>query len=105
MIISVLAKPGTATSKLYQSEAREDCIKPSIKATIKQTIKIYLIYTAVGIILYSLAGMPIFDSFCNTFSIISTGGMSIKNANMGFYQNDVIYFITIILMILGATSF
>jgi trk system potassium uptake protein TrkH len=49
--------------------------------------------------------MPLFDSVCSTFSIISTGGMSIKNANIGFYQSDIIYFITIILMILGATSF
>lgn len=105
MIIGILTKPGTASSKLYQSEAREERIKPSIKATLKQTIKIYLIYTVAGIILYLLAGMPLFDSVCTTFSIISTGGMSIKNANIGFYHNDLIYFITIILMILGATSF
>ena len=105
MIISVLARPGNISLKLYQSEARDDYIKPSTKATIKQFLKIYLIYTAAGIILYVLAGMPIFDSVCNTFSIISTGGMSVKNANIGFYNNDVIYFITIILMILGATSF
>ena len=105
MIISFLAKPGTSSSTLYQSEAREDRLKPSIKATIKETVKIYLIYTIFGIILYVLAGMPIFDSVCNTFSIISTGGMSIKNANIGFYQCDLIYFITIIIMILGATSF
>ena len=31
--------------------------------------------------------------------------MSIKNANMGYYQNDIIYLISIVLMILGATSF
>lgn len=105
MIISVLAKPGSISAKLYQSEAREERIKPSTKATVKQIIKIYLVYTLFGIILYVLAGMPVFDSVCNTFCIISTGGMSIKNANIGFYQNDVIYFITIILMILGATSF
>ncbi|WP_407408938.1 TrkH family potassium uptake protein [Methanobrevibacter sp.] len=105
MIISVLTKPGTISSKLYRSEARDEYIKPSTKATIKQFLKIYLIYTAVGIILYSLAGMPIFDSVCNTFSIISTGGMSVKNANIGFYNDEIIYFITIILMILGATSF
>jgi trk system potassium uptake protein TrkH len=49
--------------------------------------------------------MPLFDSICSTLSIISTGGMSIKNANMGYYQNDLIYFISIVLMILGATSF
>ena len=105
MIISFLTKPGSISSKLYQSEAREERIKPSTKATLEQTIKIYLIYTVAGIILYLLAGMPVFDSVCNTFSIISTGGMSIKNANMGFYHNDIIYFITIVLMILGATSF
>ena len=105
MIIGILTKPGTASSKLYKSEAREERIKPSIKATLKQTIKIYLIYTVAGIILYLLAGMPLFDSVCTTFSIISTGGMSIKNANIGFYHNDLIYFITIVLMILGATSF
>ena len=105
LIISFLAKPGTASSKLYQSEAREDRLKPSIKATIKETFKIYLIYTAAGIILYVLAGMPVFDSFCHTFSTISTGGMSVKNANIGYYHSDLINIITIILMILGATSF
>ena len=105
MIMFFLSKPGSSSSKLYFSEAREDRIKPSVKATIKKTFEIYVIYTVVGIILYVLAGMPFFDSICNTFCIISTGGMSVKNANIGFYQNDLIYFITIILMILGATSF
>jgi trk system potassium uptake protein TrkH len=105
MIITFLIKPGTVSSTLYQSEAREDRLRPSTKATIKETIKIYLIYTIFGIALYLLAGMPLFDSVCNTFCIISTGGMSVKNANIGFYNNDLIYFITMILMILGATSF
>ena len=105
MVVSVLTKPGSVSSKLYQSEARDERIKPSVKATLKKTMEIYAIYTIAGIALYILAGMPLFDSVCNTFTIISTGGMSIKNANMGFYQSNVIYFITIILMILGATSF
>ncbi len=105
MVIGVLTKPGSVSSKLYHSEAREDRIKPSIKTTMEKTIQIYAIYTALGVILYLLAGMPVFDSICNTFSIISTGGMSIKNANMGYYHNDLIYLISIVLMILGATSF
>lgn len=105
MVIGLLTKPGSVSSKLYQSEAREDRIKPSIKTTLEKTFEIYVIYTIVGIALYLLAGMPVFDSICNTLSIISTGGMSIKNANMGFYHDDLIYFISIVLMILGATSF
>ena len=105
MIIGVLTRPGTATAKLYQSEAREERLKPSVKTTLKKTIEIYLIYTIVGIILYHLAGMPTFDSICNTFCMIATGGMSVKNANIGYYHNDLIYLISIVLMILGATSF
>ncbi len=105
MVIGVLTKPGSVSSKLYQSEARDERIKPSIKTTLKKTLEIYVIYTIAGMVLYLLAGMPIFDSICNTFSIISTGGMSIKNANMGFYHDDIIYLISIVLMILGATSF
>lgn len=105
LIISFLSKPGSASSRLYHSEAREDRLKPSIRTTIIETLKIYSIYTVAGIILYILAGMPVFDSVCHTFSTISTGGMSVKNANIGYYHSDVINFITIILMILGATSF
>lgn len=105
MIMSFLIKPGSVSSTLFQSEARDERIKPSIKSTTKETIKIYLIYTVFGVILYILAGMPIFDSVCNTFCIISTGGMSVKNANIGFYNSERIYFITMLLMILGATSF
>jgi trk system potassium uptake protein TrkH len=105
LVISFLIKPGALSSTLYYSEAREDRIKPSIRNTMEKTIIIYLIYTVAGIVMYVLAGMPLFDSICNTFCIISTGGMSVKNSNIGFYDNYLIYFITIILMILGATSF
>lgn len=105
MMIGILTRPGTASAKLYQSEAREERLKPSVKTTLKKTIEIYLIYTIIGIILYLLAGMPAFDSVCTTFCMIATGGMSIKNANIGYYHNDLIYLISIILMVLGATSF
>ena len=105
IFISILIKPGTSAFKLYKSEAREDRIRPNIRRTLNKTIQIYLIYTAVGIFLYILAGLPIFDSIALTFTTISTGGMSIKNANIGFYNNNLVYLITIFLMILGATSF
>ena len=105
MVIGVLTKPGSVSSTLYHSEAREERIKPSIKTTLQKTFEIYSIYTVAGIILYLLAGMPLFDAICSTLHIVSTGGMGIKNANMAYYHNALIYFISIILMILGATSF
>ena len=63
--------PGSISSKLYQSEARDDKLKPSIKGTTRETLKIYGIFTLSGIILYVLAGMPLFDAVCNTFRRLS----------------------------------
>lgn len=105
IFISLLIKPGTSAFKLYKSEARDDKIRPNIKNTLNKTIEIYLIYTLFGIFLYLLAGLPLFDSVNLTFTTISTGGMSIKNANVGFYNDNIVYIITMILMLLGATSF
>ncbi|MDL2247000.1 TrkH family potassium uptake protein, partial [Methanobrevibacter sp. OttesenSCG-928-K11] len=105
VVLGISFRSGTAAKKLYQSEAREERIKPSITNTLHKTLNIYMIYTIAGIILYLLAGMPLFDSICNTFTSISTGGMGIKNANIGFYQSNAINLITMVLMVLGATSF
>ena len=105
IFIGILIRAVTAASRLYKSEAREQKIKPNIANTLRKALEIYLIYTAAGIILFILAGLPIFDAINLTFTSISTGGMSIKNANVGFYQNSLVYIITMALMILGATSF
>ena len=105
IFIGILIRSGTAASRLYKSEAREEKIKPNIANTLRKALEIYLIYTAVGIVLFILAGLPIFDAVNLTFTSISTGGMSIKNANVGFYQDSIVYIIAMALMILGATSF
>jgi len=105
VVIGVLIRPGTAAARLYKSEARDEKIKPSITSTVKTIWWIYLLYTIIGIILYVLAGMPLFDAINNTFTNLSTGGMSIKNDNIGAYGSTAIYITTMILMIIGGTSF
>ena len=95
----------TAASRLYESEARDDRIKPSVVNTLYKTLEMYSIYTIAGIIMYVLVGMPLFDSINATFTTISTGGMSIKNANIGAYNSNAIYLVTIIIMIIGSINF
>ncbi len=105
VVIGVLIRPGTAASRLYKAEAREEKIKPSIANTVRTIWWIYLFYTILGIVLYILAGMSLFDAINNCFTNLSTGGMSIKNDNIGFYNSSIITIITIFLMIVGGTSF
>ncbi len=105
VVIGILIRPGTAAARLYKSEAREEKIKPSILGTVKTIWWIYIFYTALGIILYVIAGMSIFDAINNTFTNLSTGGMSVRNDNIGAYNSAFIYIITIFLMFIGGTSF
>ena len=49
--------------------------------------------------------MSIFDAINNCFTNLSTGGMSIKNGNIGAYNSNIITMITIMLMTIGGTSF
>ena len=105
VVIGILIRPGTSASKLYKSEAREEKIKPSITGTVKTIWWIYLFYTIFGIILYVLAGMSIFDAINTTMTNLSTGGMSVNNDNIGGFHSNLINIITMIIMIIGATSF
>ena len=105
VVIGILIRPGTAAARLYKSEAREEKIKPSILGTVKTIWWIYIFYTVLGVVLYVLAGMSIFDAINNTFTNLSTGGMSVRNDNIGAYNSTLIYIITIFLMFVGGTSF
>ncbi|MCQ2737078.1 MAG: TrkH family potassium uptake protein [archaeon] len=105
IFIGIIIRSGTSAARLYKSEARDEKIKPSITNTLRKSLTIYVIYTVAGIIAFILLGLPIFDAVNLSLTSISTGGMSIKNANVGFYQNYLVYIVTMILMILGATSF
>lgn len=105
IFVTVLIRSGTSAARLYKSEAREEKLSPNIRNTVRKSLQIYLLFTGLGLALYILAGLPVFDAINLTFTTISTGGMSIKNANVGFYHDNIVYAITMFLMILGATSF
>ena len=105
VVLGISFKSGTPVKTLYQSEARDEKIKPSIINTLHNTLKIYLFYTIIGIIAFTVAGMPVFDSVCNSLTNIATGGVAITNESIGSYNSDIISIISIFLMILGATSF
>lgn len=105
IFVTALIRSGTSAAQLYKSEAREEKLSPNIRNTLRKSLQIYLLFTGLGLALYILAGLPVFDAINLTFTTISTGGMSIKNANVGFYHDNIVYAITMFLMILGATSF
>jgi trk system potassium uptake protein TrkH len=91
--------------RLYLAEAREERLRPSIKQSTKFIVYIYLFFTAVAIILYYVAGMPLFDSVFHAFTTLSTGGFGMHNTSILFYNSVWIEIAGMIVMMIGATNF
>ncbi|MBU4266785.1 MAG: TrkH family potassium uptake protein [Candidatus Altiarchaeota archaeon] len=105
LVLVVLMRKGTVARDYYSSEVGEQKIRPRIKSTIKETWKIYSIYTLACISLLYLAGMPFFDAIVQSFSALSTGGFTTHASSIAYYNSPLIEFILIVFMIIGAVGF
>ncbi|MGF1480036.1 MAG: TrkH family potassium uptake protein [Cyanophyceae cyanobacterium] len=103
LILSIL-EPTIDEDKLYSAEGRSKKIGDTIKGTVQRIWKIYLLYTALGILLLRVAGMPWWDSINHAMAAIATGGFSIKDDSIGSYS-PLIQLAVIPIMIAGAISF
>lgn len=101
----VILSPSRNIMRLYISEGREERVLPTIRSTVRIILYIYLIYTLISIILYLVAGMPLFDSMFHAFSALSTGGFAMHNSSIAYYHSIWIEIVAMIVMIMGATNF
>ncbi|MEE9323458.1 MAG: TrkH family potassium uptake protein [Candidatus Aenigmarchaeota archaeon] len=105
IFLLLLSSPGMSSYYIYRAEGHSHRIEAGVYSTVKRIFLIYGIYTVIGIVLLTLVGMPLFDSFNHTFTSIATGGFSVKNNSTGAYNSPLIEVVMILLMVLGATSF
>jgi trk system potassium uptake protein TrkH len=61
-------------------------LKPKILHTVLILWGVYMIFTIAQTVLLRLAGMSWFDALAHTFTTLSTGGFSTKNASIGYYS-------------------
>lgn len=99
-----LTQPGRGQYRLYYSEARSETVGETIGHTAQIIAFIYSMYTVLGIIAYTIAGMPFWAAINHSMTSVATGGFTIVNTSFMEY-NAGIKVIGIILMFIGATSF
>lgn len=82
-----------------------DKLRPRVSYTAKGLWLVYLVLTAILVLLLSFSGMSFFDSFCYGLSTMSTGGFSTGDA--GIHEMDTIYVksVMIVFMFLGGVNF
>ena len=87
--------PGTGVTRL----------KPQMAQTARLLWSLYFFLTIIEIILLYLAGVPFYDSICNSFSTVSTGGFSPKIDSIGSYDSAVVDFIVTFFMLISGVNF
>ena len=68
----------------------KDALTPRIKQTARVLWVVYILLTIAQIVLLYLAKMPLFDSFCNTFASMATGGFSPQGQSIMAYKSWII---------------
>lgn len=105
ILIVASALSETFGMRLYCAEGHSDKLLPNLARSSRMIFKIYIGYFISGVILYALAGMPVFDAVNISMAALSTGGFAITPDSIASYNNLAIELITVVLMILGATNF
>jgi len=109
-----VSEGGTAHHMLYGAESHKiDSGRPvpGIHHTVRILWSIYTAFTLLVIILLRVAGMPVFDGICHSFTALSTGGFSPYDSSIEHYgltgigNYRLIEYILILGMILGGTNF
>ncbi|WP_246998092.1 TrkH family potassium uptake protein [Halosolutus gelatinilyticus] len=105
LTVAVLARPGSGSLTLYQSEARSTKIHPSVVSTVHEIWKIYLVLTIGGIALFFAAGMEPWGAINHAMTGISTGGFSIWSDSIGYYDSPLIEYAVVPVMVAGSIAF
>ena len=105
LTVAILARPGSGSLTLYESEARSEKIHPSVVSTVQEIWKIYLGLTLGSVALFLLVGMPLWDALNHGMTGLATGGFSVHADSIGHYGSPLIEYAVIPVMVAGSIAF
>jgi trk system potassium uptake protein TrkH len=110
--LSLFAGGGGIT--LYQAEARDERILPSVTSTARFIWAVALVHLVVGVAALSLVARfslgfgitrSLFHGLMIFFAGFDTGGFAPQSTSLGYYHSGLFEFIAGVLMVAGAMSF
>ena len=76
-------------------------LAPKVRQTATYLYAIYFALTVLEIICLLIAGMPLYDSVCTSFTTTSTGGFGVKNTSLSEYSHAIQYVVCVFLFLSG----
>lgn len=110
LFLTVLPALGVGGKTLYQTETTgplKEGISPRLKETASLLWKLYISLSILELLLllFTNRSLPLFDAICLTLSNLSTGGFSIHQESIGYYNSAATEWVVILFMFLGSINF
>ena len=108
MVLALLPSLGEGSVNLMKAESPgpiSSKLRPKTSETAKSLYFIYIALTLAEAVFLRVVGMPLFDSLTTAFTTISTGGFSVRDASIAFYQSELINWIIVAFMFVSAVNF
>ncbi|WP_340098940.1 potassium transporter TrkG [Salinibaculum salinum] len=119
LTVSILSRPGSGSYALYQSEAREEKIHPSVVSTVRTVWKLVVGYTLLAFVLLFGAISASDSAYAESLSLwevawqalnhamtgLTTGGFSVTDNSIATYNSPLVETVLLPIMILGAIAF
>ena len=80
-------------------------LRPRTGETARILYRIYIALTVAEALLLRIAGLPLFDAITTALTTISTGGFSIRDASIAYYQSHLVNWILIFFMFAASVNF
>ena len=104
-IIALASSTGLLSSKIFRTEGRDEPLMRSVIATGRALWKIYGLLTFIAISLILFTGLSLWESVNLAFAAVSTGGFTLHEGGILYYNNSALQLLMIPIMIAGALPF
>jgi trk/ktr system potassium uptake protein len=108
LFVALLPELGPGARFLYKLEVpgpTAETLHPKVHDTAAALWRIYLFLTVAQILLLWAAGLDLYDAMTHTFSTLSTGGFSPRNASVAAFHSPLVEIIVIVFMIAAGANF
>lgn len=108
LVVAVLPTVGSGGMSLLEAEApgpTGERLTPRVRQTARRLWAVYIGFTIVLAMAYTVAGMSVFDGVAHSFTTVSTGGFSPHSRSLGHFESVAIEWIAIGAMFVAGSSF
>ncbi|MDH2997766.1 potassium transporter [Pasteurellaceae bacterium LFhippo2] len=109
LAVAIIPLLGIGGMQLYRAEMpgplKEQKMRPRIAETAKALWLIYLSLTVLCAFAFWLAGMSGFDAISHSFATVAIGGFSTHDASIGYFNSEIINYITVFFLLISSCNF